>query len=80
MMPGPVSDSYDPEYGTSADRHDVIEAIRGVEARITALLGAERKNIVGVVHGKAGRLRGLTLSEKELRILRYALDITRNIS
>lgn len=79
-MPGPVSDSYDPEYGTSANRHDVLDAINAVTARLTKILGDERKSIVGVVQGKPGKRRGMIFSEQEMRVIRYCLDITKNIS
>ena len=54
-MPGPVSDSYDPEFGTSSNAEDVKEAIRFVVNKIGRYLGPELKNIVGVAQGKAGK-------------------------
>ena len=75
MSPGPVSDSYDPEFGTGANAADVREAIKAATEKIAfaANLG-DLKNIVQVVHGKAGRLTGITFSEKEWRVIRFALN------
>lgn len=74
-MPGPVSDSYDPEFGTGLNAHDVREAIGSVRKKISTAIGTdELKNIVELVHGKGGRLHGVTLSERELRIIRFCLD------
>ena len=76
-MPGPVSDSYDPEFSTGANAGDVADAIRAVVKRIEAreLLGKPVKNIVEVVHGPQGRLfQGETLSEREWRIIRFSLN------
>lgn len=75
MSPGPVSDSYDPEFGTSANRADVHDAIKAVAARFDDL--GEAKSIVTVVHGKAGRLKGVILNERDRRVIRYCLNIVR---
>ena len=73
-MPGPVSDSYDPEFGTSANAQDVRDAMYGVTERILVHLGPELKNIVGVAQGPAGEWHTLKLSERELRIIRFGLN------
>jgi hypothetical protein len=72
-MPGPVSDSYDPEFSTGANAQDVREAI--IEARDLLAYGlGDLKNIVQVVHGKEGQLRAITLSERQRRVVRFALN------
>lgn len=53
-MPGPVSDSYDPEFGTGYNAACVASAIREVTDRATEVLGEERKNIVQVALGEPG--------------------------
>ena len=75
-MPGPVSDSYDPEFGTGTNAEDVTGAIEAVRDRISvALRGAPLKDIVEVVHGRAGPLSpGMHFYERELRVLRFALN------
>ena len=73
-MPGPVSDSYDPEFGTGANADEVREAIERLSARVGELLGPQLHDIVGVVQGKAGPTHTLRLSERELRIIRFGLN------
>jgi O-acetyl-ADP-ribose deacetylase (regulator of RNase III) len=69
-MPGPVSDSYDPEFGTGSNAHDVAAAIRTMIERATKELGPELKNIVQVVQGRPGRRTTTTLSERDWRVIR----------
>jgi len=74
-MPGPVSDSYDVEFGTGNNVHDVREAIDEVRELITNTLGEELKYIVDVAQSKdGGKPYDLQLSEKKLRIIRFCLD------
>lgn len=74
-MPGPVSDSFDPEFGTGASAADVQEAINKIVKRVekTANL-KERKNIVEVVNGKCGTTFSLQFSERDCHVLRFALE------
>lgn len=75
VMPGPVSDSFDPEFGTCDNAARVREAITQQVARLTDHLGHELKDIVGVVDGPAGpRLPARRLSEREARVIRFALN------
>jgi hypothetical protein len=73
-MPGPVSDSRDPEFGTGANRADIAEATREVLDLIKAELGPQLKNIVEVVNGPNGSLATLRFNERELRIIRFGLN------
>lgn len=76
-MPGPVSDSYDPEFGTGANAHDVRDAVAEVRELITNTLGDELKYIVHVAQSSdadGGEPYDLCLSEKKLRIIRFCLD------
>jgi hypothetical protein len=78
-MPGPVSDSYDPEFGTSANAEDVREAIQHVVGRIGRELGPGLMNILEVInsdHDEAGldRWSKLAFSQRELRIIRFACN------
>lgn len=73
-MPGPVSDSYDPEFGTGENAALVRENIQQQVDRLSPLLG-ERKNILDVVKGRAGeRLSGIRLTERDARVIRFALE------
>ncbi len=38
-MPGPVSDSYDPEWGTAHNAYMIREALSGVHDSVTGILG-----------------------------------------
>jgi 16S rRNA C1402 N4-methylase RsmH len=69
-----VSDSYDPEFGTGANAHDVAQAIRQVRERVTLKLGPELHNIVAVAQGDPGRTHNVEFTERELRVIRFALN------
>lgn len=73
-MPGPVSDSYDPEFGTGDNARDVRDAVTEVRDKVSKTLPEELKPILAVVHGKAGALHAITLSEKQRRVMRFALN------
>jgi hypothetical protein len=73
-MPGPVSDSYDPEFGTGANASDVKQAIEAVVDRMTSYLGPELKAIVTVAQGPHGKANRLWLNEREMRVIRFGLN------
>lgn len=74
-MPGPVSDSYDPEFGTSSNAQDVKDAIQEVVEKIGEALGPELKNIVGVVQDEdSGPGFQFQVSERGLRVIRFGLN------
>lgn len=75
MSPGPVSDSYDPEFGTGDNADHVRTAIAGVVARITEQLGPSLRNIVEIAHeGPEGPEHPPAFSENELRVIRFACN------
>ena len=75
-MPGPVSDSYDPEFGTGANCDDVKQATQEVVDRIGKVLGPLLHNIVTVVQEEEvySTEHRLTFTEKELRVIRFNLN------
>lgn len=77
-MPGPVSDSFDPEFGTSANAQDVRDAIKHVVERIGEELGPRLMNIVEVVHSdddvRLDFIAKTQLTRRELRIIRFACN------
>lgn len=73
-MPGPVSDSYDPEFGTSSNADDVRTAIRSVTEKIGHVLGSELKNIVSVAQQGPRGKKLLSFTENELRVIRFSLN------
>jgi hypothetical protein len=78
-MPGPVSDSRDPEFGTGENADLVRFGITELRDKITKLIGSDKLlNIVdlcdGVLSKKLRSNKTWILTERELRILRFALD------
>lgn len=74
-MPGPTSDSYDPEFGTGANAQDVRDAIQDIVDAIGLYIGSDLKNIVSVVQSPAATHRySLRLTEKQLRVVRFGLN------
>lgn len=73
-MPGPISDSYDPEFGTGANASDVREAVQFMHAKLGEIIGGPPKPILDVVRG--GYCGGITaiLDERCWRILRFACE------
>jgi hypothetical protein len=80
MSPGPVSDSYDPEFGTGANAHDVAEAIRDVRVFVTSYIGSdELLPIVALARNDDAKHPlnkpvHVGLTERQLRIIRFCLD------
>lgn len=77
-MPGPVSDSYDPEWGTAATGSEILDALNKVYDRLTEVLGGKPPMyIVELVRGDLPAPIVATLSEKQWRLLRFALERAR---
>jgi hypothetical protein len=74
-MPGPVSDSYDPEFGTAHNAAKVRSAVAAVGQRITDVIGSgELHYVLDVVDGGPGPSYTATFSEREWRLLRFAIN------
>ena len=74
-MPGPVSDSFDPEFGTGENAGYVRAAIEGVVRRITFQLGPGLRNIVEIANeGPNGPTEPIGFTENELRVIRFACN------
>lgn len=74
MTPGPVSDSYDPEFGTAANGAEVSAALRDIRGEITLRIGPGLRPILEVVEEKNGMNLYLRLSVREWRLVRFAID------
>ena len=72
-MPGPVSDAYDPEFGTAAVADEVREAIQEVVCLIGGQVGDALAYIVDIARAKNGKKLSLRLSERQWRLVRFAL-------
>lgn len=74
-MPGPVSDSYDPEFGTADNCERVKEAIEDARSAVSTIIGdSYLRDIVEVATGPDMRFINLVFSEKTLRVIRFALN------
>jgi hypothetical protein len=77
-MPGSVSDSYDPEFGTGENADDVRGAVKVMLYTITHLLGTdERLPIVDVIQSRDLRLNrpiSAVFRERDLRVIWFAID------
>lgn len=75
-MPGPVSDSYDPVWGTADIAGQVRDGIRELDSKLTTLLdNLPPRYILWVIQEPNGNKMACDLSERELRILRYACRV-----
>lgn len=77
-MPGPVSDSFDPVWGTAANADEVRDGIREMVVVLTALLNDAPPcyilNVVRESNSEPIPAAGM-LCERQLRILRYACRV-----
>lgn len=82
-MPGPVSDSYDPEFGTSANAAEISSELREMYELLSGIIergigpGRDPKPINILQLARADHLSTkitATLSEQEWRLLRFALE------
>ena len=79
-MPGPVSDSFDPTWGTSANKGEVIDGIQDMDVILTKMLdNSPPRFILDVIREDNGPRELRELSERELRILRYACRVAVDI-
>lgn len=72
-MPKPISDAYDPEFGTAKNAEAVRSSLRTIVAVLGKRLGREPKDIGGVAQGPAGRKYAGTTCERTLRLVRFGL-------
>lgn len=76
MVPGPVSDSYDPVWGTAANADLVCDGIREMDVALTKMLhNSPPRFILDVVREDNQKRNSYAFSERELRILRYACRV-----
>ena len=76
-MPGPVSDSFDPEWGTTANAEEIREALQEVYDLVSEgpLAGKDPIYILTLMrHPRVGDEVECTLSEQQWRLIRFALE------
>ena len=78
-MPGPISDGYDPIFGTTTNAAHVKDAIRYMHTRLGDVIGSDVIPILNIVKPSGDELdrRKLTatLTEREWRVLRFACEL-----
>ena len=76
-MPGPVSDSYDPEWGTAENARRIKDALDEVYAYISQCLGDPIPECILQLLDRDDLVEpaptALALTEKQWRIVRFAL-------
>lgn len=73
MTPGPVSDAYDPEYGTAGNADHVQELLDEVLGVLNGVLPPVARNIVHVARGPQGPSTPVPLTQRQLRALRFSV-------
>jgi hypothetical protein len=74
-MPGPVSDSYDVEWGTSSNGEMIKIALREVYEKLTNILDGKPPHfILDLVEEDLPTPISHTLTEKEWRLLRFSVE------
>jgi len=77
-MPGPVSDSYDPEWSTGANAREIDEALEGMYQTVSEILGQrEPMYILNLVRAELPTVLEAALSERQWRLLRFAVERAR---
>ena len=72
-MPGDISDSYDPEFGTGSNADAVRAGVSNLVEQLDRVLG-DKLDIATVALGPDGNNLTLVFSERELRLMRFALS------
>lgn len=76
-MPGPISDSYDPEFGTSVENIDI--SLKEIYDKLTFVLNGQSPiYILDLINKDLPKLTTATLSEKEWRLLRFSVERARD--
>jgi len=76
-MPGPVSDSYDPEWGTSSNAAEIQDALTYMHTKLGNVIGSPPKHILEVVSMDPGPMITVEMPEQEWRLLRFACERAR---
>jgi len=74
-MPGPISDSYDPEWGTQHNAGMIANELQCVYDAVSDVLGKRPPMcILDLVGANLSSTITATLTEKQWRIIRFALE------
>jgi len=75
-MPGPISDGFDPEWGSMENAHKIKVAIQDVYSKLSGILGQKSPlYILDLVREQnlTNKIKA-SLTEKEWRILRFTCE------
>lgn len=74
-MPGPMSDSYDPEFGTGENAHRVRGALQDAYVKVSSILNnMPPMHILDLVDAHLPKEIDAYLTEKDWRLIRFALE------
>jgi len=74
-MPGPVSDSYDPEWGTSANGDNIRQALKEMHDVVSTVLEDQPPfYILDLIDMRLPKKYPATLNERQWRLLRFACE------
>jgi hypothetical protein len=74
-MPGPVSDAYDPEWGTAANAAEIASRLRTLYAAVSHVLSDRPPvYILDLVRTDLPTLITATFTERDWRLIRFALE------
>jgi hypothetical protein len=79
-MPGPISDSYDPEWGTAENARRIRVALAEMYEFVSAILGGRPPMFILDLVDQSLPMKVPTtlLTEKEWRLIRFALERARD--
>lgn len=74
-MPGPMSDSYDPEWGTSSKAAEIREALAETYDVVSEVLrNSPPMDIRKLVDADLPKIIGSALTERQWRLIRFSLE------
>jgi hypothetical protein len=73
-MPSTTPDPRDAEFISGPAAQEVHEAVSAIAARVERLVGPGRLHIRDVVRGRDGAVHQVAFTERELRVVRFAMQ------
>jgi len=73
-MPGPVSDSYDPEFSTADQRYEFVQNYVRLHKKISEFINAPPVDYRRIPYQPKGRLINGLLCERDWRFIRFAME------
>ena len=78
-MPGPVSDAYDPEWGTRANADEIRKKLDRLYEQLSSVLGyREPIFVLDLVRMQLPDLMEATFTERDWRLLRFCVERARD--